>query len=62
MNIGEEEFMPTLDEVLTLLKQAPKMLINIEVKAPAETPAIFEKYDYKEACEIVNEHIIRHGI
>ena len=30
LDIGEGETMPTLSEVLSLLKQAPNMLINIE--------------------------------
>ena len=49
--------MPTLAEVLELLKTAPNMLINIEIKAPSETPAILARYNYKKACQIVKQHI-----
>ena len=49
--------MPTLAEVLKLLKEAPNMLINIEIKAPSETPAVLARYNYKLACQIVKEHI-----
>ena len=34
LDIGEGEKMPTLHEVLTLVQQAPRMLINIELKGP----------------------------
>ena len=54
--------MPTLDQVLTLLKEAPYMLINIEIKAPSVTPELLAKYDYKQACSIVKEHIDRYKI
>ena len=57
LNIGENEIMPTLAEVLELMQQAPGMLINVEIKAPSETPAILAQYDYKTACAIVKEHI-----
>ena len=42
--------MPTLAEVLELMQQAPGMLINVEIKASSETPAILAQYDYKTAC------------
>ena len=58
LDIGEGEIMPTLAEVLQLLKQAPKMVINIELKAPW-VPATLARYDYKRACQIVKEHIER---
>ena len=54
--------MPTLDEALLLFQQAPNMLINIEVKAPNENLALLEKYDFKEACAIVKEHLVRHKV
>ena len=36
-DIGEGQTMPRLAEVLELLKEAPEMLINIEIKVPFET-------------------------
>jgi len=61
-DIGEGETIPTLAEVLQLLKQAPEMLINIEIKAPFETPAVFDLYNYKRACQIIKEHIDRYQV
>ena len=34
LDIGGGEEIPTLDQLLTLLQEAPEMLINIELKTP----------------------------
>ena len=54
--------MPTLAEVLELLKQASEMLINIEIKVPFETPAIYDLYDYRKACQVIKEHIDKYQV
>ena len=56
LDIGEGEQMPTLDQVLTLLQEAPDMQINIEIKVP-HCRKILPLYDYEGICSIVKENI-----
>ena len=44
LNIGEGEKVTTLEEVLMLTLDASKMLINIEIKAPAD-PKLYAAYE-----------------
>jgi glycerophosphoryl diester phosphodiesterase len=48
LDIGEGEVMPTLEELLHLVK-GTRMLINIELKGPL-TDEIKSLYDYDLAC------------
>ena len=41
--------MPTLRQVLELTQQAPKMLLNIEMKGP-KNPDVLKTYDIAKAC------------
>ena len=53
--------MPTLDELLNLLKEAPDMLINIELKCP-HSPEIRALYDYENACAVIKTYIDQYQI
>ena len=44
LDLGEGEKVTTLEEVLMLMLDASKMLINIEIKCPAE-PAHYKAYE-----------------
>merc|ERR1712013_272147 len=61
LDIGGGEQIPTLDEVLTLVHQAPDMLLNIEMKAPVSVE-MKQRYNYQLAGEFVQDAINRHGI
>ena len=56
LDIGGGELIPTFEELLVLLHDAPDMLINIEMKAPV-TVEIQKRYNYQLAAEIVTEAI-----
>ena len=47
---------PTLYEVLELAKEAPEMLLNIEMKGPYN-PEIEAMYDIGTACSVVKSAI-----
>jgi len=61
LDIGGGETIPTFEELLSLIHEAPQMLINVEMKAPV-SEEVQKRYNYEAACQIVNEAINRHGI
>ena len=61
LDIGDGERIPTFEELLNLIHNAPDMLINIEMKCPISED-IKQLYNHGLACEIVSECINRHGI
>ena len=56
LDIGQGEQMPTLRELLTLIQEAPDMIINIELKGPSSAE-MKPRYDFDFACQIVAENI-----
>ena len=53
--------MPTLDDLLSLAKEAPDMIFNIELKCP-NSPEIRTRYDYEKACAVTKEYIEKYQI
>ena len=61
LDIGGGEEIPTLDQLLTLLHEAPDMLINIELKMPCSAD-IRQRYNHELACKLVQKAITGHGV
>lgn len=52
IDIGDDEKIPTLEEVIKLCQQSPNMLLNIELKGPLNAEWV-DQYDFNVAAEKV---------
>ena len=59
IDIGEGERMPTLEELLKEATTNSNMLLNIELKAPADE-RVAARYDHKLAAKIVCDMVYRY--
>lgn len=60
LDIGEGEVMPTLEELLSLVKNS-NMLINIELKGPL-TDDVKVLYNYDLACQAAHNLVVEYDI